>query len=94
MTTPLVLACVLLAPQDWPHWRGPGYDGSSAVTGLPREIDAEAGVRWSVELPGPGAGTPIVVGGRVFVTAAVEEAGVLLALAFERESGELAWELE
>jgi outer membrane protein assembly factor BamB len=92
MVTALVLACVLFAPQDWPHWRGPTYDGSSAVAGLPREITAGSGLRWATELPGPGAATPIVVGERVFVTAAVEEAGVLLALAYDRKSGALLWE--
>jgi len=51
-------------------------------------------VRWSAELPGPSAATPIVVGERVFVTAAVEDAGVLLALCFDRASGELRWEDE
>lgn len=94
MTTALALACVLLAPQDWAHWRGPTYDGASAVMGLPREVSAESGVRWAAELPGPSAATPIVVGERVFVTAAVEEAGVLLALALDRKTGALLWEDE
>jgi outer membrane protein assembly factor BamB len=94
MPIPFVLACVVLIPQDWPHWRGPAFDGSSAVEGLPREVSAERGSRWAADLPGPSAATPIVVGERVFVTAAVEEAGVLLALAYDRRTGALLWEHE
>jgi outer membrane protein assembly factor BamB len=86
------LLSVLPAPQDWPHWRGPSHDGSSAVTGLPAELSREKGVRWTAEMPGPSAATPIVLGERVFTTAAVEEAGLLLALCLERATGELRWE--
>lgn len=94
MTTYLVLLAALATLQDWPHWRGPAYDGSSTVTGLPREITPEKGVRWAADLPGPSAATPIVLGERVFVTAVVEEAGALLALCYDRENGELRWEQE
>ena len=51
-------------------------------------------MRWTAALPGPSAATPVIVGERVFVTAAIEEAGVLLALCFDRKSGELLWEDE
>jgi len=89
----MIATLLLSLLQDWPQWRGPNWDGSSSVTGLPAELTDEH-VRLALELPGNGAGTPIVVGERVLVTAAVEEAGVLLALCFRRDSGELLWELE
>lgn len=89
----LPLAALALL-QDWPHWRGPSFDGSSAVTGLPRELSRETGVRWVAEMPGPSAATPIVQGERVFTTAAVEEAGLLLALCLDRRTGALLWEDE
>jgi outer membrane protein assembly factor BamB len=85
------LALLLLALQDWPHWRGPSFDGSSTVTGLPDELSPEKGVRWATELPGPGAATPVVLGERVFVSAAVADAG-LLALCFDAKTGALRWE--
>jgi outer membrane protein assembly factor BamB len=88
------LLLALFPTQDWPHWRGPSFDGSSDVVGLPRAITAETGVRWSVDAPGPSAATPIVAGARVFTTAAVEEAGVLLALCYDAKTGELRWEAE
>ena len=57
----LALALASPAPQDWPHWRGPSHDGSSAVSGLPAELSREKGVRWRAEMPGPSAATPIAV---------------------------------
>lgn len=79
--------------QDWPQWRGPRFDGSSEVKGLPAELGPEKGVRWSALLPGPSAATPIVVGDLVFLTAADDAEGKLLALALDRESGEERWVL-
>jgi outer membrane protein assembly factor BamB len=89
------MIATLLLPflQDWPQWRGPDWNGSSAVTGLPAPLTAEH-TRFALELPGNGAGTPIVVGGHVLVTAAVADAGVLLALCVSRTNGALEWELE
>lgn len=92
--TALGVTLTLALAQDWPHWRGPTYDGSSTVEGLPTELSRETGVRWAAELPGPSAATPIVIGARVFTTAAVEDAGLLLGLCFARETGELLWEEE
>jgi len=91
---PSALLSALAAPQDWPHWRGPTHDGASAVSGLPAAISAESGIRWQAAMPGPSAATPIVLGERVFTTAAVEEAGLLLALCYARATGELLWEAE
>ncbi len=90
----LAFLCALAAPlaaQDWPHWRGPRHDGSSSATGLPATLDRTQAVRWSAALPGPGAATPIVSGERVFVSSVDEEAGMLVALCFDRTSGELRW---
>jgi outer membrane protein assembly factor BamB len=83
----------LLVLQDWPHWRGPSFDGASTVAGLPGEVTREKGVRWSAEMPGPSAATPIVLGERVFVSAAVEDAG-LLALCLDAKTGSVLWEDE
>ena len=92
-TLPIVLS--LLAPstaaQDWPHWRGPNYDGSCEVEGLPTSFSKEENVLWAAPLPGPGASTPIVVGECVFFTAIDEEAGVLLAICIDRDTGEERW---
>lgn len=86
---PLLAFALPAVAQDWPHWRGPSYDGSSPVTGLPRSFSKQENVRWRAELPGVGASTPIVVGDRVFLTAIVEDD--LMALCLDRETGETRW---
>lgn len=58
-----------LNPTDWPQFRGPTGQGSSAARGVPITWSAEKGIRWKAALPGAGASSPIVVGDRVYVTA-------------------------
>src|SRR5437763_13716971 len=53
-------------PADWPHVRGPAYDGHSAETGLADAWPADGPpVLWDREL-GQGDSGLVVAGGRVF----------------------------
>jgi outer membrane protein assembly factor BamB len=74
----LALAVIVIAfaagAENWPQWRGPGSNGVSKETGLPVEWSAEKNVAWKTALPGRGLSSPVVWGGKVFVTAAVEGA--------------------
>ncbi len=73
-------ACLLLLgaaaasgqqPQQagWPQWRGPDGRGQAA-SGAPTEWAAGANVVWRAPIPGRGHSSPIVVGDRIFLTAA------------------------
>ena len=77
-----LLLCSSLLPlangQDWPNWRGPNWDGSSSVEALPASFSLEEGIAWSLDLPGPGASTPVIVGDRIFLTSVQPEEGKLL----------------
>ena len=87
-----LLSLALASPaltQDWPHWRGPDFDGSADVSGLPKTFSKQENVRWAAALPGVGASTPIVVGDRIFLTAIVGED--LVALCLDRETGKEVW---
>ena len=57
---------------DWPQWRGPDRNGVSKDTGLLQEWP-EGGpkLRWKRTDIGPGYSTPIIVGGKVYLTTAV-----------------------
>ncbi len=56
---------------EWRQWRGPNSQGVSEVTGLPRRWSAgSANTRWKVRIPGMSNSSPIVSGGKVFVTSA------------------------
>jgi outer membrane protein assembly factor BamB len=80
--------------QDWPNWRGPNHDGSAEVEGLPATFSKTENVKWAASLPGPGAGTPIVIGSRVFLTAIEPDGGKLLAICIDRDTGEERWVAE
>jgi len=59
------------AEKYWPQWRGPYATGVSRTADPPIEWSETKNIRWKVELPGRGAGTPVVWGDRLFVTSAV-----------------------
>ncbi len=69
------LICLPAAKADWPQFRGP--IGNGVVDGLnhPKSWGNESSVAWSKVIPGGGWSSPIVVGKKVFVTSAVDEAG-------------------
>src|SRR5262249_13240708 len=83
---PLLLLLGACAGADWPAWRGPTGRGHTAEKDLPLKWHAKTGenVLWKAPLPGAdGKGrqdqnqsSPIVQGGRVFVTASHWPMGV------------------
>ena len=56
---------------NWPTWRGPDSTGVASKANPPTTWAEGKNVRWKIELPGRGAGSPIVWGDRVYVTTAV-----------------------
>ena len=64
----------------WPQWRGPRRDGVSGETGLLREWP-EGGPRevWSVTGLGRGWSSPVIAGGRIFITGDTNDALVVRA---------------
>jgi len=76
--------------EDWPEFRGPTGQGHSGETGLPIEWSETRHVVWKVDVPGSGWSSPVVGGGRVWMTSAVNARGTSLrALAFDVETGRL-----
>lgn len=59
------------AEQYWPQWRGPRGDGVARHADPPLTWSEARNIRWKVELPGEGSGTPAVWGERVFITFAL-----------------------
>jgi outer membrane protein assembly factor BamB len=59
------------AQESWPQFRGPTADGVAGDEALALEWDGERNVTWTADLPGNGWSSPIVWGGRIFLTAAV-----------------------
>ncbi len=90
---------------SWPQWRGPYATGVSPSAKPPVEWSETRNIRWKVEIPGRGSGTPIVWGDRLYVLTAVPAgAGVpashvasrstnrYVVLAIDRKTGKTVWE--
>lgn len=89
----LVAVCPsLLLAANWPMWRGPNGDGTTEESNLPEKWSATENVVWKVRLPDRGNSTPVVWGGKVFLTQAIEKEGRRLLLCFDRKSGGKLWE--
>ncbi|MBM3878472.1 MAG: hypothetical protein FJ387_01965 [Verrucomicrobia bacterium] len=80
-----------LCAENWPHWRGPAYNGSTPETGLPTTWSKTDNVAWATDLPGPSASTPIIHGNHVFVSSTDEPAKTLEAFGLARQSGKVLW---
>jgi outer membrane protein assembly factor BamB len=75
----LVAALVTQAePANWPHWRGPGDNGSTGEGKYPVKWDA-TNVLWKAPLPGKGCSTPVVWDRRIFLTAPTNGSDAVLA---------------
>jgi outer membrane protein assembly factor BamB len=74
--------------QDWPEFRGPGGQGHSSERGLPLTWGENKNVAWKTRLAGLGWSSPVVAGGRVWLTTAIEDRSVSLrVLAFDTATG-------
>src|SRR5262245_23031605 len=90
-----LLSCLLLA-QDWPQFRGPDGQGRATGDGFPVQWSETQNVAWKVPVPGRGWSSPIVAGGRVWLTTAMQvgKDTSLRLLAFEADSGRAAADVE
>lgn len=77
---------------NWPVWRGPDGTGITTEKNLPVNWTASEGVRWRIELPGPGNSSPIVWGDRVFITQALPKENRRTLMCFDRANGKLLWQ--
>lgn len=72
-TTPGRSHAAAAADANWPQFRGTSAAGVSANARLPDHWSATENVEWKTELPGRSWSSPIVWGGRVFLTAVVNQ---------------------
>jgi outer membrane protein assembly factor BamB len=94
--------------QYWAQWRGPDGTGVSKLAKPPVEWSETKNIRWKKEIPGRGAGTPVIWGNLIFLTTAVP-VGVTEAqahaargtspgphkyvvMALDRKDGKVVWE--
>ncbi len=97
--TAILFTC--LAPpghaDDWPEFRGPTGQGLVAKGALPMTWGKDENIAWKREIPGKGWSSPIVSGGRVYLTTAVPGNGddqSLRALCLDAAKGNILWKKE
>jgi outer membrane protein assembly factor BamB len=96
----LVLASATRLPakaEDWPEFRGPTGQGHATATNLPIAWSTTQNVVWKQPVAGLGWSSPVVSGGRIFLTTGVNSDGdraTLRALAFDAATGRPVWDKE
>jgi len=98
LTTALVFCLAPLAHAgDWPEFRGPTGQGLLLTGTLPTTWSKDKNVVWKQKIPGKGWSSPIVAGGRVYVTTAVPSDNgdqSLRALCLDAAKGKILWQKE
>ncbi len=96
----VTLVSNLAAASDWTEFRGPTGQGHSDAVNLPTTWSEDENIAWKVELPGNGWSSPVVAGGRIYVTAAVPVADdtplqhSLRVLCLSASDGKTVWDIE
>lgn len=89
LVTIVVSDGVHVSALDWPHWRGPSFDGTSAELNLPVKWSATENIAWTLPLPAWSGATPIIAGGTIFLS--VAEGENLALWTVDRLSGRVRW---
>ena len=82
-------ASLLLSAANWPTWRGPKGDGTSAEKGLPLKWSKEENITWKLAMPGVSGSTPVIWGENIFLH--VADSGSLYLWCVDRNKGEVKW---
>ncbi len=96
----VLLVCRGASCEDWPQFGGSGAKGISSEKGIPVSWSGKKNVAWKFRLPGSGWSSPVVVDGKVYLSAAVvrakgsKETPALVALSVDCKSGKLLWQTE
>jgi outer membrane protein assembly factor BamB len=74
-----LLLCLTVTPaladeaaNNWPGFRGPEFTGVSPTAKPPVTWSESENIKWKVELPGRGSGSPIVWGDRIYLQTAIK----------------------
>lgn len=66
-----LMEMTLINAADWSQFRGSRGDGISPVDNLPVRWSATEHIRWRADLPGEGWSSPVVIGSKIYLSAAI-----------------------
>lgn len=84
-----------MAQADWPEFRGPRGDGHVSAPedkkplGLPLNWSETENIKWKTAIPERGWSTPVVLEGRIWMTAATPDGHDFFALCVDAETGRI-----
>lgn len=98
----LISTASLTRAEDWTEFRGSAGQGDAGAVALPTSWGSSTNVVWKTKVPGSGWSSPVVVGGRIYVTSAVPIGGEdlptadrsLRVMAVDAADGKLIWNEE
>lgn len=82
---------------EWLQFRGTLGDGVTQVVDLPTSWSSTENVRWRCELPGEGWSSPVIQGGRIYLSTAIENSTgerELALLVVDAKEGKLAQQIK
>jgi len=79
---------------NWPQFRGPTGQGTSAETRVPLHWTASSNVLWKTVIPGEGWSSPVIWKDYVFLTTTTEGGQSCGVLALNAKSGAIRWNQE
>jgi outer membrane protein assembly factor BamB len=88
----LAAPAVTLLATDWPQFKGSNASGVSDEKGLPVEWGKDKGLKWKAALPARGVSSPVIAGGKVYVTCSSgTKDDRLHVLCFDAATGKKLW---
>jgi outer membrane protein assembly factor BamB len=78
--------------ENWPQFRGPRGDGTSAESTPPTTWSPANNIAWKCALPGEGHSSPILWNDSIFLTSSLPETGERVLLKISANSGKIAWQ--
>ena len=84
----------LRAADNWPQYRGPNGNGQTDARGVPTTWSETENIRWKVAIHDKGWSSPVVWGGQVWVTTALEDGREFYAVCLDRKTGKIVHDLK
>ena len=80
--------------ENWPCWRGPRGDGTSAESNVPTTWNGITGenVAWKSKLRGTGHASPVIWNDRIFLSSCDETTGERILTCLDQANGDMVWQ--
>jgi outer membrane protein assembly factor BamB len=85
-----LLVFLNLPAEDWPRFRGASGTGESSEKKLPLKWD-EKSIKWKLDLGAEGQSSPVIIGKKLFLTAASKDGTKRWVFCVDTDSGKVLW---